>query len=71
MREGTFKEVIVAQALRPTSPAGQMGVDPDDILPDNFRLEPIAEKRFGGRYARLSKLVAIEEPSASKNTGGP
>ncbi len=64
MREGTFKEVIVAQALRPTSVAGQMGVDPDDIMPDNFRLEPIAEKRFGGRYARLSRLVVIEDRPA-------
>lgn len=65
MREGTFKEVIVAQALRPTSVAGQMGVDPDDVMPENFRLEPIAEKRFGGRYARLSRLVAIEERPAA------
>lgn len=68
MREGTFKEVIVAQALRPTSAAGQMGVDPDDVMPDSFRLVPIAEKRFGGRYARLSRLVGIEEPVAAEKT---
>lgn len=61
LREGTFKEVIVAQALRPTSPQGAMGVDPDDLMPENYRLEPIAEKRFGGRYARLSRLVSIDE----------
>lgn len=71
MREGTFKEVIVAQALRPTTAAGQMGVDPDDVMPDSFRLEPIAEKRFGGRYARLSRLVGIEEPAAVKKTVAP
>ena len=61
LREGTFKEVIVAQALRPTSAKGDMGVDPDDLMPDSYHLEPIAEKRFGGRYARLSRLVSIDE----------
>jgi hypothetical protein len=38
-----------------------MGVDPDDVMPDNFKLTPIAEKRFGGRWARLSRLDAIED----------
>lgn len=66
MKEGTFKEVIVAQALRPTTPNGDMGVDPDDLMPDNYRLEPIAEKRFGGRYARLSRLVSIDDTPAAK-----
>lgn len=61
LREGTFKEVIVAQALRPTSAKGEMGVDPDDLMPASYRLEPIIEKRFGGRYSRLSRMVAIDE----------
>jgi 4-amino-4-deoxy-L-arabinose transferase-like glycosyltransferase len=61
LREGTFKEVIVAQALRPTSAKGEMGVDPDDLMPASYRLEPIVEKRFGGRYSRLSRMVAIDE----------
>ena len=61
LREGTFKEVIVAQALRPTSVTGEMGVDPDDLMPPGYRLEPMVEKRFGGRYSRLSRLVAIDE----------
>ena len=60
LREGTFREVIIAQALRPTSAQGDMGVDPDDLMPPGYRLETIAEKRFGGRWARLSRLVAIE-----------
>ena len=67
LREGSFKEVIVAQALRPTSAKGEMGVDPDDLMPPGYRLEPIVEKRFGGRYSRLSRLVAIEEAAG----GGP
>lgn len=61
MQQGTFREVIVAQALRPTSADGHFGVDPDDVLPDYFHLETIAEKRFGGRMARLSRLVSIDD----------
>jgi hypothetical protein len=60
---GTFKEVIVAQALRPTEAGGRLGVATEDILPPEFRLEPIAEKRFGARWARLSRLVAIDPPA--------
>ena len=60
LHEGTFKEVIVAQALRPTTAEGEMGVDPDDVMPPNYRLETIAEKRFGGRWARLSRVIAID-----------
>lgn len=65
LREGTFREVIVAQALRPTSAKGEMGVEPDDVLPESFHLEPIAEKRFGGRHMRLSRLVSIDAPPAT------
>jgi hypothetical protein len=60
MRQRTFDEVIVTQALRPTSAEGKFGVDPDDVLPGNFRLEPIAVKRFGNRMDRLSRLVAVD-----------
>ena len=57
---GTFREVIVAQAIRPTSGEGGMGVDPEDLLPPSFHLEVIAEKRFGGRLDRLSRIVSID-----------
>jgi hypothetical protein len=60
LEQGTFKEIVVAQALRPTTPNGDMGIDPEDLLPPNFRLEPFAEKRFGARWDRLSRLVAID-----------
>jgi hypothetical protein len=66
LREGTFREVIVAQALRPTSSRGDMGVDPEDLMPESYRLETIAEKRFGGRWARLSRLVSIDDAAAEK-----
>lgn len=59
--EGTFNEVIVAQGLRPTSARGEMGVDPEDLLPPQFHLKTIAEKRFGARWARLSRVVAIDD----------
>ena len=64
MSQGTFHEVLVAQALRPTTPQGRFGVDPDDVLPDNFHLELLAEKRFGGRMARLSRLVKVDPEPA-------
>ncbi len=73
LKEGTFTEVIVAQAMRPTSARGDMGVDPEDLMPESYRLEPIAEKRFGARWARLSRLIAIEDtppPTASPPAGG-
>jgi hypothetical protein len=63
MAQGTFHEVLVAQALRPTTPQGRFGVDPDDVLPPNFKLELLAEKRFGGRMARLSRLVRVDPDS--------
>lgn len=70
MAQGTFHEILVAQALRPTTPEGKFGIDPDDLLPDNFHLEILAEKRFGGRMARLSRLVAVDpEPPAPAKAG--
>ena len=60
LREGTFKNVLVTQALRPTTAEGDRGIDPEDLMPDNYRLEAIAEKRFGGRWLRISRIVAID-----------
>jgi hypothetical protein len=36
-----------------------LGIDPQDLMPPEFQLETIAEKRFGTRWARLSRVVAI------------
>ena len=60
MAQGTFTDVIVAQAIRPTDGDGGMGVDPEDVMPPTFHLETIAEKRFGGRVDRLSRIVSID-----------
>ena len=71
LHEGTFREVLVAQALRPTSAQGDLGVDPDDVMPENFHLQTIAVKRFGGRWDRLSRLVGIDPEPPEKNATHP
>ena len=60
MGQGTFSEVIVTQAIRPSSAEGGLGVDPEDLLPPSFHLEKIAEKQFGGRLDRMSRIVSID-----------
>ena len=60
MGEGTFREVLVSQAIRPTTADGDFGIDPEDIMPAGYHLERIAQKRFGGRLDRLSRIVSID-----------
>jgi hypothetical protein len=62
----TFGEVYVMQCLRATSANGDFGIDPDDELPASYRLETVKEKRFGHRLARISRLIAIDDPAADK-----
>lgn len=66
MRAGTFREVLVAQVIRPTTAQGDSGVDPDELLPEEFRLELLEQKRFGGRWIRISRLVEIAPPRAER-----
>jgi hypothetical protein len=66
MGQDTFKEVLVAQAVRPSDADGDMGVDPGDLMPPSYHLEMIAEKRFGGRLDRMSRIVSIDpEPEGA------
>lgn len=60
-----FPEILVSQSLRPTTADGQHQLVPEDRLPAGFRLVPVAEKRFGTKIARLSRVVAIELPAAA------
>ena len=69
LREGTFRDVFVAQVMRPTSAHGDMIVDPDEVLPPAFQLETVAEKRFGGRWIRISRLTGIDLPPAGSQPG--
>jgi hypothetical protein len=62
LHEGTLREVIVSQALRPTSAQGDLGIDPHDVMPPQFHLAPFAVRRFGGRWIRLSRITAIDPP---------
>jgi hypothetical protein len=66
LRAGTFHEVLVSQVMRPTSARGEAVVDPDEELPANFRLRTLAEKRFGARWIRLSRLVEVTAANESE-----
>ncbi|HEY1763708.1 MAG TPA: glycosyltransferase family 39 protein [Opitutaceae bacterium] len=70
MSQHTFNEVLVTQAIRPTSGDGDMGVDPNDVMPPNYHLEMLAEKRFGIRLDRISRIVSIDPaPGGEKEPG--
>jgi hypothetical protein len=60
IKEGTFREILVSQVIRPTSAAGDFAVDPQDELPESFKLEELAMKRFGARWVRISRLISID-----------
>ena len=64
MERGTFREVLVTQVVRPTTSDGDAAVDPASALPERFRLEPIERKRFGARWVRISRLIAVEPAPA-------
>ena len=59
-----FTEILVTQGARPTSVEGNFEITPADRLPPGFKLELIAEKRFGTKIDRISRLVAVEVPPA-------
>jgi hypothetical protein len=65
LQRGTFREVLVAQIVRPTTARGDAGIEPEDELPAGFKLEPLERKRFGTRWIRISRLTAVDvDPEA-------
>jgi len=57
---GTFKEVLVTQRYRPVNAEGRVfEVDPRDVIPARFVLEPVVERMIGGRLVRISRVVEI------------
>ena len=60
---GAFRDILVMQALRPTTAHGDHELVADDVLPAGFRIELLIEKRFGTKLDRISRLVAIDLPS--------
>jgi hypothetical protein len=58
-----FTEILVTQSMRPTSADGQFQLVPEEALPDWIHLELVAERRFGTKLARISRVVAIDLPA--------
>jgi len=62
LKRHDFQEILVLQGARPTSPGGDFEIVPADRLPPGFKLELIAEKRFGTKLDRISRLISVDEP---------
>lgn len=67
LQAGHFREILVTQELRPTTPDGHHQIIPEDVMPDNFHLETLVEKRFGTKITRISRLVAVESKPAGES----
>ncbi|MDP1579998.1 MAG: hypothetical protein Q8M02_06950 [Candidatus Didemnitutus sp.] len=70
----TFDEVLVMQIYRPIGPDGGFQLEPEDRLPAAYVLEPVAERRFGSRLARISRVAEIRldaEPAVVVNPVEP
>jgi len=63
LRLPEFSEILVMQGARPGSAEGDYQIPADEVLPAWFHLEPVAERRFGTKLARISRLVAIDLPA--------
>ena len=63
-REGTFQKILVMQSFRPTTAEGNYQMEPSDRLPKGFKIETLAERRFGTKLARISRVVAVTLPPA-------
>jgi hypothetical protein len=63
LEQGTFRDILVLQSLRPTSRDGDHQLVPEERLPPGYELELVTEKRFGTKIARISRLVAVQLPA--------
>lgn len=66
-----FNEILVTQSMRPTSADGQYQLVPEEALPDWIHLELVAERRFGTKLARVSRVVSIDLPADFKPSTPP
>lgn len=66
LRHHSYEEILVTQTLVPTSADGDLRVARADVLPPEFVLEPIAERRIGSRLQRISLLreIKVDVPAA-------
>jgi len=67
LEDGTLGEVLVFQYYRPTGPGGGFVLDPDDVLPAAFKLEPVTERLFGAKQIRISRVVGIDVKEAARH----
>ena len=66
-----FSEILVTQTARPTTREGDYQILPEEALPGWFRLELLAERRFGTKLTRISRLVAVDLPADFKPSTPP
>jgi hypothetical protein len=71
LHQPDFNEILVTQSARPTSVDGQYQLVPEETLPPWFHLELLAERRFGTKLARISRLVAIDLPPSFQPSNAP
>jgi len=71
LEDANFAEIIVLQTLPPTTAEGDHDVIPEERLA-GFTLQLLAERRFGSKLVRISRLVAIDDsalPPPPKSPG--
>lgn len=64
-RARSFQEILVTQRLTPASAEGGWTIEWDSRLPDGFVLETLAERRFGAKLQRVSRVVDIRAASVA------
>lgn len=60
LRETGFAEILILQSLQPMTAEGDHAIVPEEQLV-GFHLQPVAEKRFGSKLTRISRLVDIDD----------
>jgi hypothetical protein len=58
-RARSFQEILVTQRFAPLGAEGGWMLEPDSRLPSGMALEPLAERRFGVKLQRVSRVVGI------------
>jgi hypothetical protein len=68
LQDAVFTEILIMQSFRPTTPDGDHQMSPTDRLPKGFEIELLAERRFGTKITRISRLVAVTLPEGKAVT---
>jgi hypothetical protein len=64
-RARSFQEILVIQRFAPLGAEGGWMLESDSRIPAGITLESIAERRFGVKLQRVSRVVAITLPPAA------